>query len=182
MLKIVIIEREPFTLLGIKTAISQSPDIEVSGEATCGEIGLKLIEETKPDVVLVDLLLPDMSGLELTHSIKKKTNTKVVIFTNQAHEDVVNSAFIYGADSYMLKTTDIELIELAIKRAYFPKLTKKILESRYQNRESPWRCTKDFLFTQTRNRKISIRLRRIYIWLQLHCLFTPQSTIKPKNS
>jgi len=62
MLKIVIIERSPFTLLGIKTAISQSPDIEVSGEATCGEIGCQLIEQIgcqlieqmKPDVLLVD--------------------------------------------------------------------------------------------------------------------------------
>ncbi|MBD2512195.1 response regulator transcription factor [Nostoc muscorum FACHB-395] len=72
MLKIVIIEREPFTLLGIKTAISQSTDIEVSASATCGEIGLKLVQETKPDVVLVDFLLPDMSVLDLTRLIKNK--------------------------------------------------------------------------------------------------------------
>ncbi|MBW4458360.1 MAG: response regulator [Nostoc indistinguendum CM1-VF10] len=83
MLKIVIIEREPFTLLGIKTAIEQSPDIEVSASATCGEIGLKLVEETKPDVVVIDLLLPDMSGLELTRLIKNQTNSKVIILTNQ---------------------------------------------------------------------------------------------------
>ncbi|MHC5822613.1 MAG: response regulator transcription factor [Nostoc sp.] len=78
MLKIVIIERELFTLLGIKTAISQSPDIEVTGEATCGEVGLKLVQEIKPDVVLVDLLLPDMSGLELTRLIKNKTDSKAL--------------------------------------------------------------------------------------------------------
>ena len=76
MLKIVIIEREPFTLLGIKTAISPAPDIEVSGEATCGEIGLKLVEETKLDVVVVDLLLPDMSGLELLAQSKIKLIVK----------------------------------------------------------------------------------------------------------
>lgn len=139
MLKIVIIEREPFTLLGIKTAIEQSPDIEVTGEATCGEIGFKLVEQTKPDVVVVDILLPDMNGLDLTRSIKKTTDSKVVILTNQANEDIVNSAFSSGADSYMLKTTDIELVELAIKKAYFneclldPKLTKKVLSSCYQN-------------------------------------------------
>ena len=74
MLKIVIVEPEIFTLLGIKGAISQSPDIEVTGDATCGKIGFQLIEQTNPDVVLVDLLLPDMSGLELTRSIKRKTN------------------------------------------------------------------------------------------------------------
>ena len=63
MLKIVIVEPEIFTLLGIKGAISQSPDIEVTGSATSGKLGFQLIEEMNPDVVLVDLLLPDMSGL-----------------------------------------------------------------------------------------------------------------------
>ena len=118
MLKIVIVEPEIFTLLGIKGAMEQSPDIEVTGDATSGKLGFQLIEQTNPDVVLVDLLLPDMSGLELTRSIKRKTNSKVVIFTNQTHSDFINSAFRNGADSYMLKSADIELIELAIKRAY----------------------------------------------------------------
>jgi DNA-binding NarL/FixJ family response regulator len=140
MLRIVIVEPETFTLLGIKGAISQSPDIEVTGSASCGKIGFQLIEQVNPDVVLVDLLLPDMSGLELTRSIKRNTNSKVVIFTNETHSDFINSAFRHGADSYMLKTADIELIELAIKRAYFneclldPKLAKKLLERLYQNR------------------------------------------------
>ncbi|BAB77450.1 response regulator (plasmid) [Anabaena sp. FACHB-709] len=140
MLRIVIVEPETFTLLGFKAAIEQSPDIEVTGSANCGKIGFQLIEQVNPDVVLVDLLLPDMSGLELTRSIKRKTNSKVVIFTNETHSDFINSAFRHGADSYMLKSADVELIELAIKRAYFyeclldPKLAKKLLESLYQNR------------------------------------------------
>jgi DNA-binding NarL/FixJ family response regulator len=140
MLKIVIVEPETFTLLGIKAAIEQSPDIEVTGDATSGKIGFKLIEQTNPDVVLVDLLLPDMSGLELTRSIKTKTNSKVVIFTNQTHSDFIKSAFHHGADSYMLKSADVELIELAIKRAYSdeclldPKLAKKLLKSLDKNR------------------------------------------------
>jgi DNA-binding NarL/FixJ family response regulator len=129
MLRIVIVEPETFTLLGIKGAISQSPDIEVTGSASCGKIGFQLIEQVNPDV-----------GLELTRSIKRNTNSKVVIFTNETHSDFINSAFRHGADSYMLKTADIELIELAIKRAYFneclldPKLAKKLLERLYQNR------------------------------------------------
>ncbi|MBD2254757.1 response regulator [Nostoc parmelioides] len=139
MLRIVIVEPETFTLLGIKGAIAQSPDIEVTGSASCGKIGFQLIEQVNPDVVLVDLLLPDMSGLELTRSIKRNTNSKVVIFTNETHSDFINSAFRHGADSYMLKSADVELIELAIKRAYFdeclldPKLAKKLLERLYQN-------------------------------------------------
>jgi DNA-binding NarL/FixJ family response regulator len=140
MLRIVIVEPETFTLLGFKTAIAQSPDIEVTGSATSGKIGFQLIEQVNPDVVLVDLLLPDMSGLELTRSIKRNTNSKVVIFTNETHSDFINSAFRHGADSYMLKSADIELIELAIKKAYFneclldPKLAKKLLENLYHNR------------------------------------------------
>ncbi|WP_313931979.1 MULTISPECIES: response regulator transcription factor [Nostoc] len=64
----------------------------------------------------------------------------MVIFPNQTHSDFINSAFRHWADSYMLKSADIELIELAIKRAYFdeclldPKLAKKLLENLYHNR------------------------------------------------
>ncbi|MCF2152313.1 response regulator transcription factor [Desmonostoc muscorum LEGE 12446] len=140
MLRIVIVEPETFTLLGIKGAIEKSPDIEVTGSASSGKIGFQLIEQVNPDVVLVDLLLPDMSGLELTRSIKRNTNSKVVIFTNETHSDFINSAFRHGADSYMLKSADVELIELAIKRAYFdeclldPKLAKKLLENLHHNR------------------------------------------------
>lgn len=57
MLKIVIIEQETFTLLGIKAAIDQSPDIEVIGDATSGKIGFQLVEQMQPDVVLVDLIV-----------------------------------------------------------------------------------------------------------------------------
>ncbi len=64
MLKIVIVEPSTFTILGIKGAIEQSPDIEVTGDASSGNIGFQLIEQMNPDVVLVDLLLPDMSCLE----------------------------------------------------------------------------------------------------------------------
>ncbi|WP_138505496.1 response regulator [Nostoc sp. PA-18-2419] len=110
MLKIVIFEPEIFTLLGIKVTIEQSPDIEFTVSANCGKIGFQLIEQMNPDVVLVDLLLPDMIGLELTRSIKGKTNSKIVIFTNQTHSDFINSAFRHDADYYMLKIADIELI------------------------------------------------------------------------
>jgi DNA-binding NarL/FixJ family response regulator len=48
MLTIVIVEKEPFTFLGIKTALSQTPDIKVSGEATCGEMSFQLVEQTNP--------------------------------------------------------------------------------------------------------------------------------------
>ena len=76
MLKVVIVEPETFTLLGIKGAIEKSPDIEVTGDATSGKLGFQLIEQTNPDVVLVDLLLPDMSGLELTSSIDHRNCLK----------------------------------------------------------------------------------------------------------
>ena len=165
MLKIVIVEPETFTLLGIKGAIEKSPDIEVTASATSGKLGFQLIEQTNPNVVLVDLLLPDMSGLELTRSIKRNTNSKVVIFTNPTHSDFFNSAFRHGADSYMLKSADIELIELAIKRAYFdeclldPKLAKKLLKSLDKNRYiDPTMLDKNLLDSPTERQIQVLRL------------------------
>lgn len=133
MIHIVVIEDEPLIRMGIRAVIAAEPKMDLCGDAESGKKGISLVEETKPDVVLVDIGLPDMNGLEVVSTIKERTNTQVIIITCQSSEFIVNSAFECGADSYLLKQ-DIQNIPYAIQRTYRkerfldPKITNYFLK------------------------------------------------------
>ncbi|MCC2692822.1 response regulator transcription factor [Nodularia sp. LEGE 04288] len=137
MIHIVVIEDEPLIRMGIRAVIAEDPNMNLCGEAESGEKGIILVEETKPDIVLVDIGLPDMNGLQVVSTIKERTNAKVIIITCQSNEFTVNSAFECGADSYLLKQ-DTENITYAIHRTYRkerfldPKITKFFLKPNFK--------------------------------------------------
>ncbi|SRR5579883_1311207 len=117
-IKIAIIEDQPIMRLGIKTAIQQEDDLEVCGDASCGKDGLELVRLTNPDVVLLDIGLPDISGLKVAEQIKQITTSKIIILTGSSGQDVVQSAFQLGADSYLLKKANLESLKRAIYTTY----------------------------------------------------------------
>ncbi|RCJ18620.1 hypothetical protein A6770_32740 [Nostoc minutum NIES-26] len=135
MIKVVIIEDESLLRLGIKALIDREPDMEICGEAGNGLDGLKVVQQSHPDVVLVDIGLPDISGLEVTYQIKQHTDSKVVIITNHRNEELADLALSYGANSFILKKTDIVLIRQAILSSYKndcfidPSMTKQIIDN-----------------------------------------------------
>ncbi len=135
MIRLVIIEDEDLIRLGIKTAINQEQNIEVVGESATGLGGMRLVEQLQPDIVLVDIGLPDISGLDLIYGIKSKTNSKVVVLTCHSSQDVVNCALQNGADSYILKRMDLELIKHAINTTYNnnsfidPEIAKRVFQA-----------------------------------------------------
>lgn len=118
MIRLVIIENEALSRLGIKSVINQEQDFEMCGEADNGTEGMRLVEELKPDIVLLDIALPDISGLDLIYNIKTRTDSKVIVLTYHSSQDVVNSAFQNGADSYILKKMDLQLIKHAINTTH----------------------------------------------------------------
>ncbi|WGV29084.1 response regulator [Halotia branconii] len=135
MIRLVIIEDEDLIRLGIKTAINQEQNIEVVGESATGSGGMKLVEQLKPDIVLIDIGLPDISGLDLIYDIKSKTNSKVIALTCHSSQDIVNCALQNGADSYILKRMDLELIKHAINTTYQnnsfidPEVAKRVFQT-----------------------------------------------------
>lgn len=141
MVQIVIIEDESLIRLGVTTAINNQPSLNVCGEASTGENGIKLVEEKKPDIVLVDIGLPDMSGLEVTSTVTKNTSTRVIVLTCNcsAAEELATYALNYGAKSFLLKKSDIGLLLSAIaavsSNKYFvdPAINRQILEAHQWN-------------------------------------------------
>ena len=116
IVKIIIVEDYKLTRVGLRMALNEFDDLEVIGEAEDAEKGLELIEELKPDVVLMDLGLPGMSGLEATQKSQEiAPDTKIIILTSHGQEEEVLAALGTGAKAYCLKDISPETLALVIK-------------------------------------------------------------------
>ena len=106
-IKIVIIEDFKLTRVGLRCALNANPDIDVIGESENAIEGLKIIERNMPDVVLMDLGLPGMNGIEATIKIREFSNDiKIIALTSHDREEEVIAALSSGANAYCLKDID----------------------------------------------------------------------------
>ena len=113
MIRVAVIDDHPIVRDGIVANLGDAPDVAVVGSAGSVRDGIALAGRERPDVVLLDLELPDGSGLDAIDAIKAASpGTRVVIFYAYAGEERVGSALSNGADSYVLKgTASDELLE-----------------------------------------------------------------------
>jgi DNA-binding NarL/FixJ family response regulator len=103
-IKIIIIEDHVLTRIGLKTALEESSRIEIIAEAEYGETGVDITKKLEPDVVIMDLGLPNMNGIEATKLIKEyNSNIKVLILTSHDSENEIMEALKAGADAYCMK-------------------------------------------------------------------------------
>jgi len=107
VVKVVIIEDYKLTRVGLRSSLNEFEGINVIGEAEDGEKGIQLIKELNPDVILMDLGLPGINGIEATQQIKAyDENIKVIILTSHDRDEEVLASLGSGANAYCLK--DIE--------------------------------------------------------------------------
>jgi len=89
---------------GLRAIIERGPGYEVIGEAGNSREGLKIVEKYKPDLVLLDISLPDRSGIELTRDIARlSTKTRIMIVSMHSKTDYIVKAFQAGATGYVIK-------------------------------------------------------------------------------
>lgn len=104
---------------GIKSVLSSCPDLEVVGIASDGFEALTLTESCSPDVVLMDIRMPNMNGVIATQEIKRRRpDVKVLILTTFDDSDYILNAINNGASGYLLKDTSSAALIDAIKNAY----------------------------------------------------------------
>jgi DNA-binding NarL/FixJ family response regulator len=103
---------------GLRTLFEAHPEFEVVGEAETGAAAVKLAEEHIPDVVLMDLIMPGMDGVEATRRVKNKSpRTQIVVLTSYHEDEHIFPALQAGALSYVLKDVKMEELAEAVKRA-----------------------------------------------------------------
>lgn len=119
MYKVVIIDDEPIVRKGIVNIINWSEiGCEVVGEAADGEQGMALIDEKLPDIILTDIHMPEMDGLEMIKkTIDKIPWSKIIVLTGYREFDYIQEALKLGASDYLLKPSKIDEITTAVRKA-----------------------------------------------------------------
>ncbi|MES9906827.1 MAG: two-component system response regulator NarL [Sedimenticola sp.] len=162
--RVVVIDDHPLLRKGLQQLADLSPDIEIVGEADNGMSGLALVEKLHPDMVLLDLNMPGMNGLQTLAAIKQmEIETKVMILTvSNAEEDVV-AALRGGADGYLLKDMDPEDILIKFREAasgrivMSPNITECLARAmQSEGRNELWQNAQDLT---VREREILLHIR-----------------------
>lgn len=104
---------------GLRSLLSQYPDIEVVGEADGGPAALKLITDLQPDVVLLDIRMAGPSGLEVAGQLRRSgAGARIIILTSHDDEAYLMEAAQAGVHGYLLKSTSAELLAEAIRAVH----------------------------------------------------------------
>ncbi len=159
--RIIIAEDHTILRAGLKALLESNPNFEVVGEADNGRDAIRRVAELKPDLIIMDLSMPGLSGIDAVKDIRDRyPEVKALVLTVHSEEEYVLSSLEAGANGYVLKdATHIELIAaaervLAGKTYLSPEITEKVVNSYLQaNKNSQEPATKWDSVTQ-RERQI----------------------------
>lgn len=114
-LRIVIVDDHPMVAEGIQSILESYDDVEVVGTLTGGRAVIEQLEQLNPDVILMDLNMPDMGGLSATERVlEQRPGTRIVILSMHDSPEYISSALNHGAMGYLLKDVPTDEIKLAI--------------------------------------------------------------------
>jgi NarL family two-component system response regulator LiaR len=143
-IRILIVDDHPMMREALQTALSEEVDMEVVGEASNGNEGMKLAVECKPDVILMDLLMPGMDGLKaITGICEVNPQAKILVVTSLEDEEKILSAIQAGALGYFPKTAPRTFLLEAIRKVadgipYLPSgIAQKLFKSIRETKQPP---------------------------------------------
>ena len=141
-IKVVIADDHTLFRAGVRTALSVRKDVELVAEADNGQQLLTLLKHVDPDVILLDIQMPIMDGIQTLPEIRKvRPNAKVIMLSMYNDQSMVSKLMEIGANSYLAKNSDSEMIYQAIKTCYeqeffFNDLTNKALLTGIRNKRT----------------------------------------------
>ena len=114
-IKVLIVDDHPLVRGGLRQVIEADGRFELAGEIGDGEMALQFIKDKKPDIAVLDVNLPGLSGLEIARKLQAmKSPTRVIILTMHKEEELCNRALDHGAMGFVLKENAVEEIVKAI--------------------------------------------------------------------
>lgn len=135
MIRVLFVDDHEMVRIGVGSYLSSQKDIEVVGECDDGEPAVELALELKPDIILMDLVMKKMDGIEATAKIIEQwPDAKIMIVTSFLDDDKVYPALEAGAVSYLLKTSKASDIADAIRKTHYgetvlePEVTGKVMQ------------------------------------------------------
>ena len=135
MIRVLIVDDHAIVRKGIRALLSESGGFEIVGEAADGQAAVRAAAETQPDVILMDLLMPDMDGIEATRRITSlHPGMRILVLTSFAADNKVFPAIKAGALGYLLKDSSPEELVRAVRQvhrgepALHPIIARKLLQ------------------------------------------------------
>ncbi len=128
-----IVDDEPLAIERLQLLCARQPDINLVGTASDGEAALRLAEQLNPDLLLLDIAMPGMDGLEVAKNLSEKGQSPAIIFVT-AFDKFAVEAFGVAAIDYVLKPVESERLSLAVSRVR----ERKVVTAGTAEEESPW--------------------------------------------
>lgn len=134
-IRVLVVDDHAIIRKGMRAVLELVPDIEMVGEAENGKQAIKLVLELNPDVILMDLMMPEMDGIACIREVKaQRPDSRILVLTNFAGEEMIFPAIKAGAMGYHLKDSTPEALVEAIRQVFHgqsslhPLIAKKLLE------------------------------------------------------
>lgn len=139
MIKVLLVDDHEMVRIGVSAYLSAQPDIEVTAEAEDGRVAVEKALALKPDIILMDLVMDEMDGIEATREITNAwPEAKIIVVTSFLDDEKVYPALEAGASSYMLKTSKASDIAQAVRDTFHgksvlePEVTGKMMSKMRQ--------------------------------------------------
>jgi YesN/AraC family two-component response regulator len=124
-IRVMVVDDTDVVRRGLSIALETFDDMILVGEAANGKEAIDMISYLKPDIVLMDLIMPVMDGVQATEIITRiYHNTKVVVLTSTTDMDMIQAAMDKGAATYLLKNLSLVELEMAIHQVYDLELSR----------------------------------------------------------
>jgi NarL family two-component system response regulator LiaR len=145
-IRVMIVDDHAVVRSGLSFFLMAYPDLELVGEASNGREAIDLCGRHKPDVVLMDIMMPEMDGITATQLLRKQySHVQVIALTSFMEEDLVQRALHAGVIGYLLKNTSAETLANAIRSAYVkrPTLAPEATEALIRATTNPFSLGRD---------------------------------------
>jgi DNA-binding NarL/FixJ family response regulator len=142
--RVLLADDQPLVRAGLRMILSTEPDLEVVGEAATGREAVDLCADTRPDVVLMDVRMPELDGIEATRLVTALPDPpRVLVLTTFDLDEIVYDALRAGASGFLLKDAPEDRLTAAIRvvadggSLFAPSITRRLIEEFAQRRRSP---------------------------------------------